>query len=130
MALEWALSECRDHGGKVVVLSVCRAPQGRWFTGGQLTEEQKNAAVEITRQRVAEMIEPIAAQVPEVAVDLEVSYGSPVDILTARTDSLDLLVLEVHASFPTYSVGGLIRGLLSHGRCPIGSIRPKASHGS
>ncbi len=39
-------------------------------------------------------------------------------------------MLEVHASFPTYSVGGLIRGLLSHGRCPIGVIRPKDAHGS
>jgi hypothetical protein len=41
-----------------------------------------------------------------------------------------MLVLEVHASFPTYSVGGTIRGLLSHGRCPIVVIRPKDSHGS
>ena len=56
--------------------------------------------------------------------------GTPLDILAARTPDLDLLVLEVHASFPTYSVGGLIRGLLSHGRCPIGVIRPRDSHGS
>jgi len=59
-----------------------------------------------------------------------VPYGSPLDLLTARTEDLDMLVLEVHASFPTYSVGGTIRGLLSHGRCPIVVIRPKDSHGS
>jgi hypothetical protein len=79
---------------------------------------------------MTDMVSEIAEDFPEVDVSLEVSYGSPLDILTARTEELDLLMLEVHASFPTYSVGGLIRGLLSHGRCPIGVIRPKASHGS
>lgn len=130
VALEWALTECRDHGGKVVVISVCRAPQGRWFTGGRPTPEQEQAAIDVTRARMSDMVSEITEDFGEVDVTLEVSYGSPLDILTARTEELDLLVLEVHASFPTYSVGGLIRGLLSHGRCPIGVIRPKASHGS
>lgn len=130
VALEWALQECQAHGGKVVVISVCRAPQGRWFSTGHPTPEQQQAAVEVTRERVGQMIAPLAEQYPEVEVELEVDYGIPLDILTARTEELDLLVLEVHASFPTFSVGGLIRGLLSHGRCPIGVIRPKDSHGS
>lgn len=130
VALDWALNECQDHGGQVVVISVCRAPQGRWFSGGQPTAEQQQAAVEVTRARMTEMISEISEDYPEVAVTLEVPYGLPLDILTARTEELDMLVVEVHAAFPTYSVGGLIRGLLSHGRCPIGVIRPKAAHGS
>ncbi len=130
VALEWALSECQDHGGKVVVISVCRAPQGRWFSSGQPTPEQQQAAVEVTRARMTEMISEITEDFPDVDVTLEVPYGSPLDLLTARTEDLDMLVVEVHASFPTYSVGGLIRGLLSHGRCPIGVIRPKDAHGS
>ncbi len=130
VALEWALTECRDHGGKVVVISVCRAPQGRWFIGGRPTPEQEQAAVDVTRARMSDMVSEIAEDFADVDVTLEVEYGNPLDILTARTEELDLLVLEVHASFPTYSVGGLIRGLMTHGRCPIGVIRPKASHGS
>lgn len=130
VALEWALNECAAHGGRVVVISVCRAPQGRWFSGGQPTLEQQAAAVEVTRQRMAEMIAPLAERFPHVDVTLDVPYGNPLDLLTARTEELDLLMLEVHASFPTYSVGGLIRGLLSHGRCPIGVIRPTHAHGS
>lgn len=130
VALEWALAECRDHGGKVIVISVCRAPQGRWFGGGQPSQEQQDAVVEVTRARMAEMIQPLAEEYADVEIGIEVEYGSPLDILTARTDELDMLVLEVHAAFPTYSVGGLIRGLLTHGRCPIGVIRPKDSHGS
>jgi nucleotide-binding universal stress UspA family protein len=130
VALEWALQECTQFGGRVVVISIFRAPQGRWFTGGQPNEEQQQAAVEVTRARMAEMVSEITEDYPDVEVDLEVSYGSPVDVLVARSDELDLLMLEVHASFPTYSVGGLIRGVLTHGRCPVGVIRPKDSHGS
>ncbi|GEM_PF-104648 len=130
VALEWALQECTQFGGRVVVISIFRAPQGRWFTGGQPTEDQQQAAVEVTRARMAEMVSEITEDYPDVDVSLEVSYGSPVDVLVARTDELDLLMLEVHASFPTYSVGGLIRGVLTHARCPIGVIRPKDSHGS
>ncbi|MGF3957096.1 universal stress protein, partial [Staphylococcus aureus] len=67
---------------------------------------------------------------PDVEVSVEVSYGTPVDVLVARSEELDLLMLEVHASFPTYSVGGLIRGVLTHAKCPVGVIRPKDAHGS
>ena len=130
VALDWALNECQGHGGKVVVISVCRAPQGRWFSGGQPTADQQDAAIEVTRSRMTEMISEITEDFPDVDVTLEVPYGSPLDLLTARTEALDMLVVEVHAAFPTYSVGGMIRGLLSHGRCPIGVIRPKDAHGS
>lgn len=130
VALEWALQECIEFGGKVVVISVFRSPQGRWFSGGEPTDEQKAAAIEVTRERMAEMISEITEDYPDATVELEVDYGNPVDVLVARSDELDLLMLEVHASFPTYSVGGLIRGVLTHGRCPIGVIRPRDSHGS
>ncbi|MCE1173165.1 MAG: universal stress protein [Propionibacteriales bacterium] len=130
VALEWALQECAQFGGRVVVISIFRGPQGRWFSGGQLTDEQKQAAIDVTRARMEEMVSEITEDYPDVEVSLEVSYGNPVDVLVARTDELDLLMLEVHASFPTYSVGGLIRGVLTYGRCPIGVIRPKDSHGS
>ncbi|MCB0913617.1 MAG: universal stress protein [Propionibacteriaceae bacterium] len=130
VALEWALSECADQGGRVVVVSVCRAPQGRWFSGGHPTPEQEQAAVQVTQARMTDMVSEITEDFPDVDVSLEVSYGNPLDVLTARSEELDLLVVEVHASFPTYSVGGLIRGLLSHARCPVGVIRPKDSHGS
>jgi nucleotide-binding universal stress UspA family protein len=130
VALEWALQECTQFGGRVVVISIFRSPQGRWFTGGEPTEEQQQAAVAVTQERMSEMISEITEDYPDAEVSLEVSYGNPVDVLVARTDELDLLMLEVHASFPTYSVGGLIRGVLTHGRCPVAVIRPKDSHGS
>jgi len=130
IALEWALQECARRGGKVRVVSVCRAPQGRFFHTGQPTQEQQNEAIAVTRSRLEEMVRPLAQQYPEVPVDIEVHYGNTLDILVSRTDDLDLIVLEVHPSFPTYSVGGVVRGLMTQSRCPVGTIRAKDSHGS
>ncbi len=130
VALEWALAECSLRGGRVLVISVCRAPQGRWFSAGHPTPEQEVAAVNVTHARMTDMISEITEDYPGVVVTLEVSYGSPLDVLVARSEELDLLAVEVHASFPTYSVGGLIRGLMSHGSCPVGVIRPRDAHGS
>lgn len=130
VALEWALQECARRGGRVRVVSVCRAPQGRIFRAGQPTQEQQDEAVAVTRARLGEMLSPLTSQYPEVPVDTEVHYGSPLDILVSRSDDLDLLVLEVHPSFPTYSVGGVVRGLMTQSRCPVGTIRAKDSHGS
>lgn len=129
-ALEWALQECGRRGGSVVVLSVCRAPVNRFFHAGGPSQEQRDEAVAVTTDRVTQMIEPLAAAYPGVPVAIEVSYGNPLDVLVSRTADLDLLVVEVHANFPTYSVGGVTRGLMTHAQCPIGTIRDRDSHGS
>ena len=130
LALEWALQECEAHGGSVVVLSVAKAATGRIFRSGAVPPEVQAELVAVTRQRVEEMVRPLARAHPQVAVEFEVSYGSPVDVLVARTDALDLMVLEVQTSFPTYSVGGVARGLITHARCPVGTILSRDSHGS
>lgn len=129
VALEWALQECERNGGRVAVLSVIRSPQGRWFAGTP-TQEQQDAATKVTSARMEEMVGEITEDYPDVEVAVEVSHGTPVDVLVARSEELDLLMLEVHASFPTYSVGGLIRGVITHAKCPVGIIRPRDAHGS
>lgn len=129
VALEWALQESGRSGAGVAVLSVVRTPQGRWFTS-QPTAAQQAEAVRVTTSRMEDMVGEITEDYPDVDVSLEVSQGNPVDVLVARSETLDLLVVEVHASFPTYSVGGLIRGLLTHARCPVGVVRPRDAHGS
>ena len=87
----------------VIVESIIRSPQGRWFSSGHPTEEQQEAAVKVTTARMQEMVGEITEDYPDVDVEVDVSYGSPLDVLVARSEELDLLMLEVHASFPTYS---------------------------
>lgn len=130
VALEWALQECEAHGGSVVVISVAKAAAGRFFRTGAVPPEVQEELVSVTRERIAEMVRPLAEAHPGVQIDFEVSYGSPLDVLIAKTDSLDLIVVEVQTSFPTYSIGGVTRGLMTHARCPVGTIRARDSHGS
>ncbi|MBK9696944.1 MAG: universal stress protein [Propionibacteriaceae bacterium] len=129
-ALEWALQECGRRGGAVVVLSVCRAPVSRFFHSGAPSQAQQDEAIAITRARVEQMIAPLSAGHPDVPVSVEVGYGNPLDVLVARTADVDLMIVEVHPSFPTYSVGGITRGLMTHALCPVGTIRDRDSHGS
>ena len=39
------------------------------------------------------------------------------------SEELDLLIVGVHPTFPTYSLGGVVRGLMAHSGCTLGLIR-------
>ncbi len=130
VALEWALRQGERSGAKVVVISVARASVGRLMRPASVTPEVQAELLEVTRGRIADMVAPIAAEHPGVDVDFEIEYGAPLDVLVTRSAELDLLVVEVQPSFPTYSIGGLTRGLLAHSSCPVATLRWRDSHDS
>ena len=130
VALEWALQQCRARGGGVRVISIAKAAGGRWFGGGSVPDEVRDELIRVTRERVAEMIAPLAAAYPEVPVEVDISYGSPLDVLIPKTDELDLLVVGVQPAFPSYTIGGTTRGLMAHSHCPVVTILSRDSHGS
>lgn len=130
-ALEWALRECEARGGEVRVISIARAAAaGRLFHGGSVPSEVREELVRVTTDRIDAMIAPLAAAHPAVTMAVDVSYGSPLDELVPKTTELDLLVVEVQPSFPTYSIGGTVRGLMAHSHCPVVAIGSRDSHGS
>lgn len=129
-ALEWALQECQAKGGAVRVISIAKAAAGRWFGGGLVPPEVREELLKVTRDRVADMIAPLASAYPEVPIEVDVSYGSPLDVLVPKTDELDLLVVGVQPAFPSYTIGGTTRGLMAHSRCPVVTILARDSHGS
>lgn len=129
-ALEWALRECRTRGGEVRVLSVAKAATGRWFGGGSVPPELPQELLRVTRERVAEMIAPLTAAYPEVPIEVDVSYGNPLDVLVPKTEELDLLVVGVQPAFPSYTIGGTTRGLMAHSHCPLVTLLARDSHAS
>lgn len=129
-ALEWALRECRARGGQVRVTSVAKAATGRWFGGGSVPPELREELLRVTRERVADMIAPLTAAYPEIPIEIDVSYGSPLDVLVPKTEELDLLVVGVQPAFPSYSIGGTTRGLMAHAHCPVVTILARDGHGS
>ena len=129
-ALEWALRECRAHGGAVRVISVAKAATGRWFGGGGAPPELREELLRVTRDRVAGMIAPLAAAYPDIPIEIDVSYGNPLDVVVAKTADLDLLVVGVQPTFPSYTIGGTTRGLMAHAHCPVVTILARDGHSS
>ncbi len=129
-ALEWALQECRARGGQVRVISVAKAAAGRWFGGGSIPPEVREELLRVTRERVTDMIAPLTADYPEVPIEVDISYGSPLDVLVPKTEELDLLVVGVQPAFPSYTIGGTTRGLMAHSHCPVVTILARDGHGS
>ena len=121
-ALEWALREAERLGGGVRVISVAKAAAGRWFGGGSIPPEVREEVLRVTGQRVAELIAPLAAAHQEVPIEVEVSYGTPLDVLVPKTEELDLLVIGDHTGFPSYTIGGTTRGIMAHAHCPVVTI--------
>lgn len=117
-ALEWALENAPRYGSRVKAITVCRAPHGRLFRQ-RVSPEQVEQAMAVTRQRLEEFVAPYAARFPGIEIETDVRYGSPVDELVADSDDLESLVVGVQHSFPTYAVGGVVRGVMAHANCPV-----------
>lgn len=125
IAVDWAIKRARRLGDRVQVLTIVKKPTSRLLGGGNLTPEQQERAVSDVRGRVQAAVDELAKAAPEVKVDVDVRYGSPIDELVAMSEELDLLIVGVHPSFPTYSLGGVVRGLMAHSQCTLGLIRHK-----
>ena len=122
-ALSWAVGEAIRTGGPLAVLSVCRAATGRFFRNSALTAEQQDALVAATREHVGELLAAAREGRADLDVDIDVLFGSPVDTLVQRSRELDLLVVDLLASFPTYAISGVARGVMTHAHCPVALLR-------
>ncbi|MFT4218777.1 MAG: universal stress protein [Micropruina sp.] len=119
LALEWALSNPLFAGRPIKVISVCKAPQSRIFWLS-VSQDQADAAIEQTETHQAAQVAEVAARHPDAPeITTEVRYGSPVDELSTFSETVSVLVIEADVRFPTYSVGSVARGLMTHAGCPL-----------
>nr|NLI51244.1 universal stress protein [Propionibacterium sp.] len=128
LAVEWAVKRAKRLGSRVVAMSVVKPPAAGLFrsvgrTGP--TDDEKTRLFASIRGQVEATVAAVTAEVPGVDIDLQFRYGSPTDELIELSRQVDLLIVGVHPSFPTYSVGGKVRALMTHSACPLGLIRYK-----
>ena len=123
-ALRWAFAEARRTGASLTAVSVAKAVTSRFF-GGNVAPEQQDQLLAVTEQRANEVVATVGEDFADVDVEVEVSYGSPLDTLVARSSAFDLLVAEAQISFPMYAVSGVARGVMTHARCPVALLRAK-----
>jgi len=126
-SLVWAFGEAQRLGAGLSVISVSKAAQNRWF-GSADADDQHSGAVAAVRERVGSLVEPARRGFEDVQVDIEVSYGSPLDALVAASESLDLLVVEVQPTLRTFAVSAVDRGVMMYARCPVALFRANVGH--
>ena len=122
-ALPWAVEETIRTGSSLAVISVCRTAAGRFFRSSSPSAEQQDQVVAAAREHVSELLTAAREGRGDLNVEIDVICGSPVDTLVKRSRELDLLVVDLLASFPTYAISGVARGVMTHAHCPVALLR-------
>lgn len=121
-ALHFAMDRAKQAHGRLQIVSVLQTLSKRTFDSAELSEESSNHLKAVARNRVSAMVRPVVGRYPDVPVDIDVVIGNAVDVLVEYSARLDMLVLEVHTSFPMYSVGGTVRAVMTYARCPVALV--------
>lgn len=123
-AIGWAFEEGRLRQAKVVIFHVVEPPPAGLFgRGKQVTPEEQERLKAAAHEQISAALAPLVEANPGVEHEVQVSYGRIIDTLTAATNELDLLIVGAHTGGFGQSLGGVVRGLMSHALCPVGVIR-------
>lgn len=123
-AVDWGFRRAARLGVRLQVVSIVSRPRGRFFATQGTTDEQMDAAASETVRRLEAILAPFRAQHPQVDALVSVRKAeSLVEEIIHVTQESDMLVIGVHAGFPSYSIGGNVRALMAHAACPLGIIR-------
>ena len=91
--------------------------------GTAVSQDQIDRAVATTTSRQEQIVASARQRHPEGEVTAEVRFGSPVDELAKLSEGLSLLVVEAGIHFPTYTLGGVVRGVMAHAQCPLALVK-------
>lgn len=123
-ALAWGFRRAARLGERLQVVSVVTRPRGRFFLHHGTTDEQMDAAATEAARRLEAILQPFRAEEPSVEAKVSVRKAeSMVEELIRVSGESDMLIVGVHTGFPSYSIGGTVRGLMAHSSCPLGLIR-------
>lgn len=116
--IEAGFDQARLRGTRLELIHAVQLPMGLFAP--KSTPEQIDQHVEFSRGGIEAMIAQLREKYPDVETTVRVVADTPLNELLSRSEHLDLLVLGVpHSNWPGFSLGGLIRGMLAHARCPL-----------
>lgn len=121
--IEWGFREAQERGAHVRAMTVVRRPSSRLFGNREPSDDQRQQVMAEARQRLEHLVSGAQAKVPGVSVDYDVAYGEPAEVLVHASDDLAMLVLGVNPSFATHNVGGIVRAVMTHAKCPVVLVR-------
>ncbi|GAA1396577.1 universal stress protein [Luteococcus peritonei] len=113
--LEWAFRQADSRDAALQVVHVAK-PVQTTVAGDQL-HEAAQAGIE-------QIIAPLRQQYPGVECEVLITRGVPVDELVNLSETVDLLVLGVpKPRMLGFGMGGVMRAVLAHGRCPVALVK-------
>ena len=123
-AVAWGFLRAGRLGARLQVMTVVTRPRGRFWALNGTTDEQMAAAADEAGRRLEAILAPFRDQHPGVDAVVSVRRAeSMLDEIVRVSAESDMLIVGVKAGFPTYSIGGTVRGLMAHSACPLGIIR-------
>lgn len=117
-ALEYGFVTAQQRGARLLVIHAFALQSNKPDRAAR--EKAVHAAAE---QFLEPHLEPLRAKYPEVEVQVEIVPNHPVNELTARTATVDLLVLGVHSGLPGFGPGGTVRAVMAHSESPVALVR-------
>lgn len=125
-AMAWGFEEAALRKAALEIIHVVEPPPpGLFGRARPVSLDQQQAAVDAARAEIDAALVPLREQYPDVPVEVKVTYGSVIDTLVDCSSELDLLILGAHTGGLGQSLGGHVRGLMGHARCPVGIIHPQ-----
>ena len=121
-SLQLAHSLARDHGAKLVILSV--APPITPTPEVYLVVDQMSDLIEKERQRVARL----AMSITDVPAEYLARNGAPGPIITLVAEQLhvDLIVMGTHgrSGMKRFLMGSIAEYVMRHAHCPVLTVKP------
>lgn len=121
-AMGWAFEEAVARKASVRILHVIQPPTTLFGGRKVLEPERREQLLANAQEQIEAGIAAYRTAHPEVEVVVDITVGQAIDTLIERSSGLDMLIMGAHSGFGQ-SLGGVVRGVMSHAMCPVGLIR-------
>jgi nucleotide-binding universal stress UspA family protein len=124
-ALQLARSLARDHGAKLVLISV--PPPVTPITEAYVPMSEMEGQLEETRRQLADL----AATITDVPVEHQALYGSPGPAIVAVAEKCqaDMIVMGTHGrtGLTRLVLGSVAEYVMHHAGCPVLTMKPRSA---
>lgn len=117
-ALEWAIRQARMTGARVVVVAAWHLPVQIWWG---IALPPAHSPPDYAESAVAEVLDPIRKEHPDVVIESMVVEGRPARALVEASIGSDLLVVgsRGHGEFAGMLLGSVSEHCASNAKCPV-----------
>ncbi|MDN6554964.1 MAG: universal stress protein [Acidipropionibacterium acidipropionici] len=122
-ALRFGFEEAARYGATLQVITVAPPLPPGAAGGYQLTDDAMEHFLAENARHLQGVVDPVAADFPNVELDTKVLCGQAVDELVGISEDVDLLIVGMKRHpILGWTAGGVIRGIMAHSRSPLAVV--------